>query len=203
MEEKQVGEKIRSLRERKAWTQETLAEQAEVSARTVQRAEEGVMAAQTRAAIASALGVAVESLAPERKPPEGWPQITPTLFYEDSATAVSWLEKAFGFHIRERVTDEQGRVIHSELELGDGLIMCGSVHASPSATPRHASPKSLGKNTQSLYVFVDNLDAHYARAKAAGATILTEPETSYGHRRYRALDIEGHQWCFATEAGQD
>jgi uncharacterized glyoxalase superfamily protein PhnB/DNA-binding XRE family transcriptional regulator len=202
MEEKMIGEKIRSLRERKAWTQEALAERAELSARTVQRAEEGAMAAQTRTAIASALGVAVESLAPDRKPPEGWPRITPTLFYEDSRAAVSWLEKAFGFYIRERVTNEEGQVIHSELVLGGGVIMCGNVNASPSAGPRFASPKSTGKNTQSLYVFVDDLDAHYARAKAAGATILTEPETSYGHRRYRALDLEGHQWCFATAAVQ-
>jgi uncharacterized glyoxalase superfamily protein PhnB/DNA-binding XRE family transcriptional regulator len=200
MEETQVGEKIRSLRERKAWTQETLAERAQLSARTVQRAEEGVMAAQTRSAIAAALGVAVESLAPERKPPVGWPRICPTLFYEDSRAAVSWLEQAFGFQIRERVTNDEGQVVHSELVLGDGVIMAGHVSASPSSGSRWASPKTLGKSTQSLYVFVDDVHAHYARAKAAGAVILSEPETSYGHCRYRAMDLECHEWCFAMEA---
>jgi uncharacterized glyoxalase superfamily protein PhnB/DNA-binding XRE family transcriptional regulator len=196
MEQKQVGEKIRTMRERKAWTQEHLAGAAEISPRTVQRAEEGVMSAETKVAIADALDVSVESLAPARKTPQGWPRIAPVLCYEDSKEAVSWLERAFGFEIREKVTGVDGQVVHSELVLGDGVIMVGHV----SSSPRWGSPKSLGKGTQFLYVFVDDLDAHYARAKAAGAVIVTEPETSYGQRRYRALDLEGHEWCFAVEA---
>jgi transcriptional regulator with XRE-family HTH domain len=99
MEEKPTGEKIRALRERKAWTQEHLAGAAGISSRTVQRAEEGVMSAETRAAIAGALDVPVESLARARKPPQGWPRIAPVLCYEDSKTAVAWLERAFGFRI--------------------------------------------------------------------------------------------------------
>jgi uncharacterized glyoxalase superfamily protein PhnB len=163
----------------------------------VQRAEEGVMSAETRAAIAGALAVPVESLAPARRPPPGWSRIAPVLCYEDSKAAVPWLERAFGFQVRERVTGADGQVVHSELVLGDGVIMVGHVASSP----RWASPKSLGKVTQFLYVFVDDLDSHYARAKAAGAVIITEPETSYGQRRYRALDLEGHEWCFSVAAG--
>jgi uncharacterized glyoxalase superfamily protein PhnB/DNA-binding XRE family transcriptional regulator len=199
METRQTGEKIRSLRERKAWTQEHLADAARISPRTVQRAEEGVMSAETRSAIAGALDVPVESLAPARKPPEGWPRITPTLVYEDSKAAVPWLERAFGFVAREKVAGQDGQIIHSELTLGDGLIMVGHVSLSPSPQGRMASPKSLGKTTQSLFVFVDDLDAHYAHAKAAGAQIVQEIETNYGYRRYRALDIEGHEWCFAVK----
>jgi len=198
MEEKRVGEKIRSLRERKAWTQERLADIAGVSARTVQRAEEGVMAAETRASIATALGVPVESLALGKKPPHGWPRISVAVFYDDSKTAVAWLQEAFGFHVREMVTGTDGQVLHSELVFEDGVIMVG--HASSS--PRWASPKSIGKVTQGLYVFVNDLDTHFARARKAGAKILSEPETSYGQRRYRALDLEGHEWCFAVEAEQ-
>jgi len=196
MEQQQVGERIRALRERKAWTQEHLAGAANISARTVQRAEEGTMAAETRSAIAGALGVAVESLGVARKPPAGWPRISAALCYEDSRAAVDWLADAFGFTVREKMTGTDGQVLHAELVLGDGVIMIGH----PSSSPRWASPRSLGKLTQFLYVFVDDLDAHFARAKAAGARIVTEPETSYGQRRYRALDPEGHEWCFAVEA---
>jgi uncharacterized glyoxalase superfamily protein PhnB/DNA-binding XRE family transcriptional regulator len=197
MEHKVVGDKIRSLRERRAWTQEHLAGAAQISPRTVQRAEDGVMSAETRTAIAGALDVAVETLAPAR-PSQHWPRITPVLCYEDSKTAVAWLADAFGFEVREKITGADGQVLHSELVLGEGVIMVGHV----SSSPRWASPKAVGKVTQFLYVFVEDLDAHYARAKAAGATIATEPETSYGQRRYRALDIEGHEWCFAVEIEQ-
>jgi uncharacterized glyoxalase superfamily protein PhnB/DNA-binding XRE family transcriptional regulator len=195
MEAIQVGEKIRTLRERKAWTQEHLAEAAGISARTVQRAEDGAMAAETRTAIAGALDVAVEALSPARMPPRGWPRIAPALFYEDSKAAVPWLERAFGFQTREKVTGVDGQVLHAELLYADGVMMVGHV----SSRSRWASPKSLGKTTQSLCVFVDDLDAHYAQAKAAGAVIVTEPETSYGQRRYRALDLEDHEWCFSVE----
>ena len=78
------------------------------------------MSAETRAAIAGALDVAVESLAPERKPPQGWPRIAPVLVYEDSKSAVPWLEKAFGFTTREKITGVDGQVLHAELVLHDG-----------------------------------------------------------------------------------
>jgi uncharacterized glyoxalase superfamily protein PhnB/DNA-binding XRE family transcriptional regulator len=199
MELKQTGDRIRALRERKAWTQEHLATAAGISPRTVQRAEEGVMSAETKRAIAGALDVLVESLAPARKLPQGWPRITPTLVYEDSKAAVAWLERAFGFEAREKVAGPDGQIIHSELTLGDGLIMVGHVAFSPSVQGRMASPQSLGKTTQSLFVFVDDLDAHYQRAKAAGAEIVGEIESNYGFRRYRANDLEGHEWCFAVK----
>src|SRR4051812_12586489 len=93
--------RIRALREKKAWTQEQLAGAARISPRTVQRAEEGVMSAETKTAIAGALDVPVESLAAELRP-----TIQPVLMYEDSRAAVEWLVTAFGFTVRERVTDE-------------------------------------------------------------------------------------------------
>jgi uncharacterized glyoxalase superfamily protein PhnB/DNA-binding XRE family transcriptional regulator len=195
MQQTQIGNKIRALRERKAWTQEHLAGAAQISARTVQRAEEGVMSAETRAAIAGALGVEVESLAALPAPPAGWPRIAPVLCYDDSAAAVAWLKRAFGFHVREKYAGPDGQVLHAELVLGDGVIMVGH----PSSSERWASPRTLGKSTQFLYVFVDDVDAHCERARAAGATIVSEPETSYGQRRYRALDVEGHEWCFSQE----
>src|SRR4051794_32110579 len=110
--------KIRELREKKAWTQEQLAAAARISPRTVQRAEEGAMAAETKSAIAGALDVPVEALAAEVKP-----VIQPVIFYEDSKAAFAWLQKAFGFTSREKVVDDDGQVVHGELVLGQGVVM--------------------------------------------------------------------------------
>jgi uncharacterized glyoxalase superfamily protein PhnB/DNA-binding XRE family transcriptional regulator len=198
MQTNPIGENIRALRERKAWTQEHLAGAARISPRTVQRAEEGVMSAETKTAIAGALNVPVESLAERAKP--HWPAITPVLVYEDSKKAFEWLQKVFGFSAREKITGVDGQVVHGELTLGEGVIMIGHVGDSPSSSPRWASPKSLaGRGTQFLYVMIRDVDAHYAKAKKAGANIVTEMEESYGQRRYRVLDLEGHEWCFGSE----
>jgi uncharacterized glyoxalase superfamily protein PhnB/DNA-binding XRE family transcriptional regulator len=200
-QQKQTGDRIRAVRERKAWTQQHLAEAARISPRTVQRAEEGVMSAETRAAIAGALDVPVESLAPLARPPAGWPRITPTLLYDDSKAALPWLCDAFGFTVRIEVPGPGGQIVHSELMLGDGVIMVGNTAHSASADGRFVSPRTIGgKTTQSLFVFVDDLDEHHARAKAAGAKIVQEIQSGYGFRRYRALDIEGHEWCFAVKS---
>jgi uncharacterized glyoxalase superfamily protein PhnB len=130
--------------------------------------------------------------------PPGWPQLSSALFYDDAAAAIEWLEKAFGFVTRLKVEDGAGGVVHSELELDSGgLVMV--------ASPREgwASPRSVGgANTQSLFVYVDDVDAHCARARAAGARILTEPSNrDYGadaweDRTYEAMDPEGHRWWF-------
>jgi uncharacterized glyoxalase superfamily protein PhnB len=120
------------------------------------------------------------------------------LFYADAAAAIEWLEKAFGFATRLKVEDGAGGVVHSELELGDGLVMVASASAGGQ------SPRALGgANTQSLFVYVSDVDAHFARARANGATIVSEPTVrDYGDdhptdRTYEALDCEGHRWWFA------
>jgi uncharacterized glyoxalase superfamily protein PhnB/DNA-binding XRE family transcriptional regulator len=190
MQTTSVGHKIRTLREKRAWTQEQLAGAAQISPRTVQRAEEGVMSAETKAAIAGALDVKLEKLAAEVKP-----VFAPVLVYEDSRAAMDWLVAAFGFSVREKMTDADGQVIHGELVLDDGLVVVTHV----SSSPRWASPKSIGKNTQFIYALIGDVDAHHTAAKKAGAKIVTDLETSYGHRRYRVLDLEGHEWCFAEE----
>lgn len=87
-----------------------------------------------------------------------------------------------------------GKVNHAAMKLGDGLIMMGY------PGPKYKNPKRLGQATQSLYVNVDHVNAHFERARKAGATILEEPtDTFYGHLRYGAEDPEGHQGYFAQE----
>jgi uncharacterized glyoxalase superfamily protein PhnB len=138
-------------------------------------------------------------------PPKGWPRISSALFYDDAAAAMDWLCKAFDFEVRLRVEGAGGRIEHSELTFGGGLIMVSSSGGkSERAQPLPCkSPRSIaGANTQALCVFVDDVDAHCARARAAGAKILDEPATQdYGEeywsdRSYRSEDLEGHQWWF-------
>jgi uncharacterized glyoxalase superfamily protein PhnB len=137
--------------------------------------------------------------------PAGWPRISSAIFYEDAARAIDWLCAAFGFEVRLRVEGAGGRIEHSELTFGDGLIMVGS---SGGRSDREGgvpcqSPRSLGGvNTQSLCIVVDDADAHAAHARAAGAKIVEGPATvDYGEeywadRTYRAEDLEGHHWWF-------
>jgi uncharacterized glyoxalase superfamily protein PhnB len=140
-----------------------------------------------------------------KPPPAGWPRISSAVFYDDAARAIDWLCEAFGFEVRLRVEGEGGRIEHSELVLGEGLIMVGSAGGKserPVPLPC-ASPRSVGGvNTQALCVFVDDVDAHCARARAAGAKIAEEPTTHdhgeeyWSDRTYRVEDLEGHHWWF-------
>jgi uncharacterized glyoxalase superfamily protein PhnB/DNA-binding XRE family transcriptional regulator len=191
MDMKPAGSRIRELRERRAWTQERLAEVAAISPRTVQRAEEGVMAAQTLSAIASALEVDVDALSAPSQPPAS-PRISPSLFYRDADAAIAFLDRAFGFRPRLRVPGPGDTVMHCELVYEDGVIMLAS------ADDQRKSPAQLGgAYTQGLYVLVEDIDAHYARAKRAGAAIVRElKDEDYGHRSYHATDTEGHRWGF-------
>ena len=118
--------------------------------------------------------------------------VTPYLLYEDVAAAIDWLGHAFGFEERLRFTDDGGAVTHAELALGGGEIFLG--HPGPD----YRSPKRLGGFTQLTHVYVEDVDAHHARAVEAGATINGElQDTPYGDRRYDAEDLEGHRWSFA------
>ena len=128
-----------------------------------------------------------------KNPPENTPRVTPYLYYQDVGAALRFLADAFGFREKLRMTGPDGKIAHAEMTLGDGLVMMGCPGA------EYQNPKRLGQTTQSLYVYVDDVDAHCARAKKAGARIVDEPaDQFYGDRRYGAEDPEGHHWYFAT-----
>ena len=131
------------------------------------------------------------------------PSVIPMISYEDGIAALEWLAKAFGFRETSRVTGPDGRLSHGEMEAGDGLIML----ASP--TPDYRSPKRHREICEQariwsavpwiidgVLVYVDDLDRHFKRAKAAGATILSDIQEGPPGRRYRAEDLEGHRWFF-------
>jgi uncharacterized glyoxalase superfamily protein PhnB len=91
-----------------------------------------------------------------------------------------------------RMPGPDGQILHAEMESADGVVLLGC------PSPDYRNPAALGNATQSLYVFVDDVDAHFREAKAAGARILDEPaDQFYGDRRYGAQDPEGHVWYFA------
>jgi uncharacterized glyoxalase superfamily protein PhnB len=128
-------------------------------------------------------------------PPENMPRITPNIFYDDPAAALEWLAKTFGFETRMSMPGPDGGIMHAEMQVADGVVMMSPT----SAVEQWRSPKSLaGSVTQSLYVYVENVDAHCSRARGAGAKILSEPEEMFwGDRTYVAEDREGHRWTFA------
>jgi uncharacterized glyoxalase superfamily protein PhnB len=117
----------------------------------------------------------------------------PTLSYDDAYAAIDFLERAIGFRRCFMVPDAQGGIRHSEVTLGNGVIM---VSSSKPAEGR-VGPSSGGAQSGGLCVFVPDPDAHHARAKAAGATITRDLQTEeYGARGYMARVPAGHSWQF-------
>jgi PhnB protein len=124
------------------------------------------------------------------------PRITAYLYYEDLRGSVDWLVKAFGFQERtgNAVTMPDGSLGHTEIQLGEGVVMMG--HPGPD----YRNPRKQQNSVSQLYLYVDDVDAHCAAAKDAGAEIATDLEDAfYGDRRYTALDPEGFEWTFATK----
>ena len=134
--------------------------------------------------------------------PPGWPRISSAVYYDDAAAAIDWLCNAFGFEVRLKVEGEGGRIEHSELTYGEGLIMVADA-AKSEKLPQVRSPRQVaGANTQNMMVYVDDVEAHCKRAREAGAKIVTEPKTTdYGEdywtdRGYECEDVGGHHWWF-------
>jgi uncharacterized glyoxalase superfamily protein PhnB len=121
--------------------------------------------------------------------------IFPILRYNDARRAIQFLCATFGF-IELFSVPESGPVIrHAQLKLGTNVLMLGSVRPDDGM----ASPQVLGAATQALYVYVEDLDAHFERARLAGAQIMSPPEeTDFGSREYHVRDVEGHFWTFGT-----
>jgi PhnB protein len=124
--------------------------------------------------------------------------------YEDVGSAVDWLCKAFGFRESgERYTDDEGRVTHAEIELDGAEVMLGWPGPDYQSPAHHAEACEHARKwldvpyiVDGTLVYVDDVDAHCERARAAGATILREPKTEAYGRLYNAADPEGHRWMF-------
>lgn len=119
-----------------------------------------------------------------------------TVYYDDPEAALGWLQAAFGFEIALIVQDADGVIGHIEMAYGDGVITVGHRWTDFAKTPGDLG----GANTQSIKVVLsEDLDAHFARAAAAGARVIQAPEDqAYLQRTYRCADLDGHVWTFAT-----
>ena len=120
--------------------------------------------------------------------------IFPALRYNDAHAAIDLIVDGFGFTKKSVYEDDKGVVQHAELAYGDGIVMLGE-------TPRKPDPNRMEMPTGggSVYIVVDDPDAHYARAKASGAKIRRELRNEeYGSRGYSAEDAEGNVWSFGT-----
>lgn len=136
-------------------------------------------------------------------------RVVPFIGYENAAGAIEWLGRAFGFRERPDARyEENGTITHAELELDGATIYL--------STPRgYASPRTARAESEAArlsydnpwvidghFVEVDDVDSHYERARAEGATILREPEEpGIGFRIYSAEDPEGHRWMFGQRTG--
>ena len=125
--------------------------------------------------------------------------IIPTLSYRDAPAAIDWLCRAFGFEKQLVVPDEAGGIAHAQLVLGPGMIMLGSARDDGFGKLQKPPRDVGGVGTQSAYVVVADVDAHHARATAAGARIAHPLEDKdYGGRGYSCFDPEGHVWSFGS-----
>ena len=135
------------------------------------------------------------------------PSVIPMLSYEDGVTALEWLCRAFGFRERARMQAKDGTLTHGELEFDGGVVMLATPTPDYQSPRRHRESCDAAKRWAKVPFVVDgvlvnvaDVDAHFERARAAGARILSKPENvGMGLRHYRAEDLEGHRWMFAQE----
>jgi PhnB protein len=120
-------------------------------------------------------------------------RVTPYLAYADAPAAIDFLCRAFGFREEMRYPMPDGRIGHAEISIEGEVVMLASAYDEMG----FVSPRQLAAVHSQVHVQVDDVDAHYERAKAAGATIATPPVDQHGQRMYRAMDPEGHRWIFA------
>lgn len=125
--------------------------------------------------------------------------VIPCLRYRDAPAAINWLCRVFGFERQLVVPNPDGTIAHSQLRLGGGMIMLGSVVDSPFGRLMRQPDEIGGAETQSAYVIVPDADAVYARVKAAKAEIVLDiKDEDYGGRGFSCRDLEGHLWTIGT-----
>ena len=136
--------------------------------------------------------------------PEGWPRLSTSIYYREASAMIDWLCSAFGFELRLKIEGEGGRIEHSEITYDEAVVMICTERLGSDAkfsTPM-LSPLTAAANTQSLMLYVDDVDTHCEQARAQGAKIIDEPKVhDYGEhywsdRSYGAIDPEGHMWWF-------
>lgn len=129
------------------------------------------------------------------------PKIIPNLRYEDVRTAIDWLCRAFGFDVHFVAEEPSRGIVHAQLRMGTELIFLGP--AKDNDPHGLKSPLALPGQSQLICVAIDDVDAHFERAKRADAVIVMPPyDSRFGARMYTCLDLEGHIWNFGNYWGE-
>ena len=133
---------------------------------------------------------------PDVKPiPDGYPRLTPYLHVSGANDAIEFYKSVFGAEERMRMPAPEGKVGHAELKIGDALVMLADEF--PDMEVR--GPKSIGGTPVTLHIYVDDVDATFEAALAAGATSVRQVENQfYGDRTGQIEDPFGHRWSLAT-----
>ncbi len=118
--------------------------------------------------------------------------VFPCITFRDSKASFDWLERALGAERLAVHEDDEGRAVHGELRIGASIIMAGDERAGSKATPPGVSV---------LYVVVDDADAAYERARAAGAEVTEPVDQDYGSRDITVTDLDGNRWALGTYRG--
>jgi len=118
--------------------------------------------------------------------------VFPCLTFKDARASIDWLERVLGAERLAVHEDDEGRVVHAEIRIGASTVMAGDERAGSRATPAGASV---------VYVVVDDADAAYERAKAAGADATEPVDLDYGSRDVTVTDPDGNRWSLGTYAG--
>lgn len=125
--------------------------------------------------------------------------VIPALRYRDAPAAIEWICSVLGFTRHAMYEGEGGEINHAELALGGGMIMLGSMKEDEQGRRFKAPGELGGVETRSAYIVVPDADAVYARAQAAGATIVRPlQDMDYGSREFTVNDPEGHSWSVGT-----
>jgi len=118
--------------------------------------------------------------------------VFPCLTFKDAKASFDWLERALGAERLDVYEDEEGRIAHAEIRIGESTIMVGDERAGTMATPPGVSV---------IYVVVPDADAAYERAKAAGASVTEPVDQDYGSRDITVTDPDGNRWALGTYRG--
>jgi PhnB protein len=127
--------------------------------------------------------------------PEGYHAVTPYLIIKGAAAALDFYKKAFGATELFRMTQPNGKVGHAEIQIGDSRVMLSD--EAPEMGAR--SPQTIGGSPVVIHLYVENVDAMFSQAVAAGARVLRPVQNQfYGDRSGGVEDPFGHQWYVST-----
>jgi len=127
--------------------------------------------------------------------PDGYYTVTASLTLKDGAAAIDFYQRAFGAREIMRVASPDGKIMHAEIQVGDSRIMLADEYPGMGCV----SPVSAGHATSSLYLYVPDVDAAFARAVGAGAKVVMPVTDMFWGDRFAAVDDpSGHRWGLAT-----